>query len=62
MTLNFEGAFFILGEKTSYFLGVLGLSGTRFTSNKHGLVLVILKHVTVGLIGDGEEMGWHFSS
>lgn len=29
-------------------------------SNQHGLILVILKHVAVGLVGDRKEMGWHF--
>jgi hypothetical protein len=50
------------GEVGNNLLGVLGLSGTRFTSDQHRLVLVISQHVDVGTIRDGEKMGWNLSA
>lgn len=46
----------------SYLLGVLSLSGSRLSGDQHGLILVVLQHVSVGLIGDGEQMRRHFGS
>ena len=50
------------GEVGNDLFGVFGLTGSRFTSNQHGLIFVILKHVTVGFVRDGEKMGWHLST
>ncbi|GMS79708.1 hypothetical protein PENTCL1PPCAC_1883, partial [Pristionchus entomophagus] len=35
---------------------VLGLSGSRFSSDQHRLILLVVDHVAIGLIRDGEEM------
>merc|ERR1719210_153000 len=46
------------GQVGDHLLGVLGLSGTRLTSDQHGVVLLVLEHVPVGALSDGPEMGW----
>ena len=48
------------GEVGNNLFGVLGLSGSRFSSNQHGLIFVIVNHVSIGLVGYSEQMGWHF--
>lgn len=48
------------GEVGNDLLGVLSLSGTRFTGNQHRLVLVVGQHVNIGTIRNGEQMGRHF--
>ena len=48
------------GEVRNDLLGVLSLSGTRFTGNQHRLVLVVRQHVDVGTVRDGEQMRRHF--
>merc|ERR1719323_1571537 len=37
-------------------LGVLSLSGSRLSSDQHGVVLLVLQHVPVGALSDGPEM------
>merc|ERR1719328_702165 len=46
------------GQVGDHLLGVLGLSGTRLTSDQHGVVLLVLEHVPVGALSNGPEMGW----
>merc|ERR1719266_1684445 len=46
------------GQVGDHLLGVLGLSGTRLTSDQHGVVLLVLEHVPVGSLSNGPEMGW----
>uniref|UniRef100_A0A2M4DMR2 Uncharacterized protein n=1 Tax=Anopheles darlingi TaxID=43151 RepID=A0A2M4DMR2_ANODA len=48
------------GEVRNDLLGVLSLSGTRFTGNQHRLVLMVGQHVDVGTVRHGEQMGRHF--
>jgi hypothetical protein len=50
------------GEVLDDFFGVDGFTGTRFTSDQHGLIVSIHQHVLVGGIGDAVQMWWHFSS
>merc|ERR1719204_909140 len=46
------------GQVGDHLLGVLGLSGTRLTSDQHGVVLLVLEHVPVGALSNGPQMGW----
>jgi hypothetical protein len=50
------------GEVANNLLGVLSLAGAGLTGDQHGLILVILEHVTVSLVRHGEQVGWHFRS
>merc|ERR1719430_2020275 len=45
------------GKVGDHLLGVLGLAGTRLSSDQHGVVLGILEHVPVGSLSNGPEMG-----
>merc|ERR1719341_1817037 len=45
------------GEVGDNLLGVLGLSGTRLSSDKDGLVAASNVHALVGSLSDGEDMG-----
>merc|ERR1712045_366639 len=45
------------GEVGNDLLGVLGLSGTRLSSDKNGLVAASVVHALVGSLSDGENMG-----
>merc|ERR1712037_460191 len=44
------------GQVGDHLLGVLGLSGTRLTSDQHGVVLLVLQHVAVRALSDGPEV------
>merc|ERR1719208_170682 len=37
-------------------LGVLSLSSSRLSSDQHGVVLLVLQHVSVGTLSNGPEM------
>ncbi|GMT09440.1 hypothetical protein PFISCL1PPCAC_737, partial [Pristionchus fissidentatus] len=50
------------GEVRNDLLGVLCLSCARLSSDQHRLVLLVLDHVTVGLVGGGEEMRGHLGT
>merc|ERR1712073_284192 len=45
------------GEVGDDLLGVLGLSGSRLSSNQDGLVGASVHHALVGALSDGEDMG-----
>jgi len=46
-------------QQNPYFLGVLSLSGTGLSGNEHGLILLVHDHVSVCLIGGGEQVRRH---
>ena len=40
-------------------LGVLGLASTRFSSNQHSVVLLVLSHVGVGTLSNSPQVRGH---
>ena len=50
------------GEVLDDLLGVDGLTSTRLTSDKHGLVFSVGQHLLVGSISDGVQVRGHFVS
>merc|ERR1712142_343336 len=51
-----------MGEVLDDLLGVDSLTSTRFTSNQHRLIFSVGQHSLVSSIGNGVQVGWHFST
>jgi hypothetical protein len=49
-----------VGNVLDDLLGVLSLSGTRLTSDEHGLILAVADHHSVSSVGDGEDVRGDF--
>ena len=45
------------GQVGDHLLGVLRLSGSRLTGDQHGVVLLVLQHVSVGSFSNGPQVG-----
>ena len=41
-------------------LCIFSFSSSWFSSNQHGLILGILKHIAVGCLSNGPQVGWYF--